>query len=186
MTAEHPDPAKEEPAAPQAPARPARRGFAPTLREFPEMRALLTETLPGTELTFEPGIEELSARLPVEQVVQACRTAREDPRLQFDYLRCLSGVDYPDGIEVVYHLWSTAQRHKVTFKTRLPKPDPVFPSVTSVWRAADWHERETAEMFGVRFEGHPHLVPLLLEEGLDEHPLLKSEPVLPILESYDD
>ena len=182
MTSQEQEPKADE----QRAARPARREFAPTLQEFPEMRALLAEALPGIELTFEAGIEELSARLPVEQVVQACQMAREDPRLQFDYLRCLSGVDYPDGIEVVYHLWSTAQRHKVTFKTRLPKPDPVFPSVTSVWRAADWHERETAEMFGVRFEGHPHLVPLLLEEGLDEHPLLKSEPVLPILESYDD
>lgn len=182
MTAEAEEPKAAEPRT----ARPARREFAPTLQDFPEMQTLLSEALPGIELNFEAGIEELSARLPAEQVLRACQVARDDPRLQFDYLRCLSGVDYPDGIEVVYHLWSTTRRHKVTLKTRLPKPDAVFPSVTAVWRAADWHERETAEMFGVGFAGHPHPLPLLLEEGLDEHPLLKSELLLPILESYDD
>jgi len=84
---------------------------------------------------------------------------------------------------VVYHLYSYTHKHNVTIKARLPQDDPRVPSVTSIWSGANWHEREAAEMFGIFFEGHPNLVPLLLPEDMtDHHPLRKDSPLAEIEE----
>ena len=75
-----------------------------------------------------------------------------------------------------YHLLSLANRHKMVVKTNLPPDDPRVPTVTGVWRGANWYEREGHDLFGVVFEGHPDLSPLLLYEGFEGHPGLKSFP----------
>lgn len=126
-------------------------------------------------------------------LVDVCRYLCNDPRLQFDMLNCISGVDYfePDAakaakagfaphLEVVYHLSSIAKRHRFVVKVMLPrwKGDkegelPEVPSVTGVWRAADWHERETYDLCGVWFTGHPDLRRILLAEDWEGHPLRK-------------
>jgi NADH-quinone oxidoreductase subunit C len=126
-------------------------------------------------------------------LVEVCRFLRDDPRLSFDLLNCISGVDYfePDPakaakagftphLEVVYHLSSIAKRHRFVVKVVLPrwKDDkegelPEVPSVTSIWRAADWHERETYDLCGVWFIGHPDLRRILLAEDWEGHPLRK-------------
>jgi NADH-quinone oxidoreductase subunit C len=126
-------------------------------------------------------------------LVEVCRFLRDDPRLRFELLNCISGVDYlePDPkkapkagfephMEVVYHLSSIAHRHRFTLKVMLPrwkddKPGelPEVPSVTSIWRAADWHEREVYDLSGVRFAGHPDLTRILLSEDWTGHPLRK-------------
>lgn len=94
--------------------------------------------------------------------------------LQFDYLMCLSGVDYNNGkLGVVYHLASMSKRHKITLKTEVPKEDPKVPSVASIWRTADWHEREAYDLVGVVFEGHPDLRRILLPYDWEGHPLQK-------------
>jgi NADH-quinone oxidoreductase subunit C len=82
-----------------------------------------------------------------------------------------------DGFEVVIAL--TSMRHGVTVvvKVRLPAVDPRMPTLTGVFRGADWHERETAEMFGILFDGHPNLVKLYLPEDFEGHPLRKSFPL---------
>ena len=98
------------------------------------------------------------------------------PRLTFDYLRCLSAVDYVDRIEVVYHLFSLERRHKMVVKVSLEPDSPRVASVVSVWKGADWFEREAHDLFGVEFEGHPNLAPLLLYEGFEGCPGLKSFP----------
>src|SRR3972149_2147719 len=125
-----------------------------------------------------PGVSE-GGRADLPRVM---RTAKDDPRLDLQYLRCLSGVDHMEGgLEVIYHLYSYSQRHNVTIKTRLPLDDPRLASATLVWRGADWHEREAAEMFGITFDGHPNPVPLLLpEDMLDHHPLRKDNPLAPL------
>jgi len=115
-----------------------------------------------------------------DRIVEACRRAKAHPELRYDYLRCLCGVDWKEaGRDVVYHLFSTELFQKCTFKVRVPNERPVVPTVTTVWRGADWHERETAEMFGIAFAGHPYPEPLLLqrdEQGriIPGHILLKS------------
>jgi len=115
------------------------------------------------------------------------RAAKDDPRLAFDYLRCLSGIDQMEqGLEVAYNLYSFKHAHNVTIKTVLPAEDPQVPTVSSVWNGALWHEREAHEMFGIVFQGNPDLRPLLLEEDLGYHPLLKSHPLAEIEESQED
>jgi NADH-quinone oxidoreductase subunit C len=126
-------------------------------------------------------------------LVEVCRFLRDDPRLQFDLLNCITGIDYcePDPakvakagfephLEVVYHLSSFVKRHRFVLKLMLPRWKdgkvgqlPEVPSVTSLWRAADWHERETYDLAGVWFTGHPDLRRILLADDWDGHPLRK-------------
>ena len=104
----------------------------------------------------------------------------------FDYLRCQSGVDYLSELESVYHLYSFTHGHSLAVKVRCPAEDTHIPTVCDLWAAANWHERETHEMFGIVFDGHPDLRPLLLEEGLGYYPLLKSHPLADIEEWQED
>ena len=124
---------------------------------------------------------------------EVCRFLRDDGRLRFEMLNCISGVDYlepdpkkapkagfePHG-EVVYHLQSFTHRHRFVLKVMLPrwkgdKPGelPEVPSVVSIWAAADWHEREVYDLSGVWFTGHPDLHRILLSEDWAGHPLRK-------------
>jgi NADH-quinone oxidoreductase subunit C len=115
--------------------------------------------------------------VPPERIAEAARRAKEHELLRFDYLRCLSGVDYQaDGVEVVYHLFSTRLLQKCVLKARLPGEGHSLPTVTPVWAGADWHERETAEMFNISFDGHPRPEPLLLEK--DEEGRVVPGPIL--------
>jgi NADH-quinone oxidoreductase subunit C/D len=95
----------------------------------------------------------------------------------FDYLTNVSASDYPDRLEVVYNLYSTRpdqQGQGLPLKVRLPdKADPCLPSVSPIWKGADFQEREVWDMFGIRFDGHPNLKRILLWEGFDGHPLRK-------------
>ncbi|HEY4595737.1 MAG TPA: NADH-quinone oxidoreductase subunit C, partial [Thermoanaerobaculia bacterium] len=104
-------------------------------------------------------------------------TLRE--RHGFTRLIDLCGVDYPDRdprFEIVYHLCDPGAGRWARVKITAGEETPV-PSVTGVWRAAEWPEREVWDLFGVRFEGHPDLSRLLLWEGFEGHPLRKDFPV---------
>ncbi len=99
---------------------------------------------------------------------------RDDPDLACDFCDFTAGVDLQErGIEVVTHLYSTTHRHNVRVKVPLPPDDPVCPTISDLFPTANWHEREAMEMFGIRFEGHPQPVKLLLPEPFEGHPLRK-------------
>lgn len=117
--------------------------------------------------------EEIKITLKPEAVPEAMKFLQGDKECKFDYIRCLCGVDYPDYVTIVYLLFSTKHRQNISVYTMLPKKNPVVASVTGLWAGADWHERETAEMFGVIFEGHPDPRKLLLTDDNDAHPLRK-------------
>ena len=92
------------------------------------------------------------------------------------FLETITGVDWikEDELEAIYDF----SRYdfslcRVVIKTRVPRSKPVLPTITSIYSGANWHERETHDFFGIIFEGHPHLIPLLLPEDADFHPLLK-------------
>ncbi|QDU95602.1 NADH-quinone oxidoreductase subunit C [Lignipirellula cremea] len=124
-------------------------------------------------------------------IVDVCQFLKTAPDLQFDMLSCISGVDYwmadekkmakagwEPHTEVVYHLSSTVKKHTLVLKVMLPrwKDDvegqlPEVASVTSVWRTADWHEREVFDLSGVRFVGHPYLRRILCPEDWVGFPL---------------
>ncbi|MCB9833669.1 MAG: NADH-quinone oxidoreductase subunit C [Planctomycetes bacterium] len=101
-------------------------------------------------------------------------------RLGFNYLRCLSSVDYLDKkktseeLGVVYHLGAIPDaRHLFCLKVRLPRDEPTVKTVSAVWPTADWHEREAWDLMGIVFEGHPNLTRILCAEDWEGHPLRK-------------
>jgi NADH-quinone oxidoreductase subunit C len=126
-------------------------------------------------------------------LVEVCRFLRDDPRLRFEFLNCISGVDYLEldpkkapkagfepHFEVVYHFSSFTHKHRLVLKLILPRWKdnkagelPEVPSVTSLWKTADWHEREVYDLAGVWFTGHPDLRRILTSEDWVGHPLRK-------------
>lgn len=128
-----------------------------------------------------------------EGLVEVCRYLRDDPKLRFNMLNCISGVDYfePDPkkaaktgwephLEVVYHLWSLPNKTSLVLKVILPRWKdgvagelPEVPTVSGVWGTADWHEREVYDLSGVFFTGHPNLRRILCPEDWVGHPLRK-------------
>jgi NADH-quinone oxidoreductase subunit C len=137
---------------------------------------------------IDPWIEATPAALR-----EVCAYLRDEPDLRFDLLNCISGVDYFEGdpkkaaktgwqphTEVVYHLWSLPFKRSLVVKVILPrwKNDqpgelPEVPTVSDIWRTADWHEREVYDLSGVRFTGHPELRRILCPEDWVGHPLRK-------------
>ncbi len=98
----------------------------------------------------------------------------DEPDLQFDYLMCLSGVDYGKGIlGVVYNIYSMVHKQKINIKIEVPKDNPEVPSVADIWHTANWHEREAYDLIGVKFIGHPDLRRILLPDDWEGHPLQK-------------
>jgi NADH-quinone oxidoreductase subunit C len=115
-----------------------------------------------------------SVDVPPQSWREALRVARDDTDLACDFFDWLSAVDeLPDGFTVVAHLWSTRHRHGLLLRTRIPRDAATVASVVDVFAGADWHERETHEMFGIDFAGHPGLKPLLLPPEFEGHPLRK-------------
>jgi len=140
----------------------------------------LPEALANREIEVGAAIDEVVCRVPADHLVDVCRQLKDDPTFGFDYLRLLTVVDYveQDGeFEVVYHLYSMTHRHKMMVKTRLPERRPSISSVTGVWRGADWYERGMHDLFGVEFNGHPNLVPLVLPDDFEGFPGRKSYPL---------
>ena len=117
------------------------------------------------QLTVEPG-----------DMAQVCRLAKDDHRLAVKQLLCLACVDQQEYLELVYILHSLDPEWTLAIKTSVPYDAPSLPSVTSVWRAAEWYEREAHDLFGVTFDGHPNLAPLLLYEGFEGFPGRKDFP----------
>jgi len=131
---------------------------------------------------FEEGIAEPVTDKPVdpyividaEKINAVCLFLRDEERLQFDYLSCLSGVDYDkDNLAVVYHLYSFSLNHKLVLKVIVPKSKPNVQTVSEIWAAAEWHEREAYDLIGVIFDNHPDLRRILLPEDWEGHPLRK-------------
>jgi NADH-quinone oxidoreductase subunit C len=109
----------------------------------------------------------------LKEVAEACRV---DPELRFDCLHCITGIDFPaEGrLAVVYNLFSFTHRHRLTLRVELSREGtPKVPSVAEIWPAADWHERETYDLLGVIFDGHPDLRRLLLPDDWQGYPLRK-------------
>lgn len=117
----------------------------------------------------------LEATVATSNVVDVVRTLRTDPEIDCNFFTFLSAVDWQDeGFEVLIAVFSIRFENTVIVKVRLPADDPRMPSLTAVYGGANWHERETHEMFGIAFDGHPNLVKLYLPEDFEGFPLRKS------------
>ncbi len=147
------------------------------------------EKITGGNLdALDPWVE-----VAAEATVEVSRFLRDDPKLKFDYLNCISAVDYfhtdekkaqkadwEPHLEIVYHLFSMPFKHSLVIKVMLPRWQndaeqqlPEMPSVAEVWSTANWHEREIYDLMGVQFTGHPNLRRILCPEDWVGHPLRK-------------
>ncbi|MBI4299742.1 MAG: NADH-quinone oxidoreductase subunit C [Chloroflexi bacterium] len=109
-----------------------------------------------------------------EAMLDVCRFLKEAPDMEMDYLTSITGVDYMDYLEVVYHLTSIARNHSVVVKTKLyDRAAPELPSVISLWQGAEFQEREVYDFFGIIFTGHPDLRRILMWDGYANFPLRK-------------
>ncbi len=147
---------------------------------------LFQEALP--DIPFEAIQTPIDVAITVQRddFRRLMESAKNDERLAFDYLRCLSGVDWMTELEAVYHLYSFRNGHGVAIKVRCPYEDAHLPTVSHLWQTANWHERETHELYGIVFDGHPDLRPLLTEEGLGYYIMRKSHPLADIEEWQED
>jgi NADH-quinone oxidoreductase subunit C len=128
----------------------------------------------GAGASAEQAFDGTTIDIPAQRWEHAALDFRDDPRTGCRFFDWLSAYDDLDrGIAVVAHVWSRAHRGSVLLRTHVDPADARLASLTGVWAGADWHERETFEMFGVVFAGHPNLVPLLLPDGFEGHPLRK-------------
>src|SRR5438270_3494024 len=113
--------------------------------------------------------------VPAADIVEICRFLKDDPELAFDCLMNLSSIDWPkkNQIEVVYHFWSYGKRHAFIAKVQLDRAKPEIASVESVWKAANWLEREQYDLMGVTFTGHPDLRRIMMPDDWVGNPLRK-------------
>jgi NADH-quinone oxidoreductase subunit C len=135
---------------------------------------------------FPDAVEETTscagiptARIRKESLPAVCEFLRSDPELDFDYLSNLCGADYPQRekrFDVVYHIYSIRKGHKFSLVVQAAENEEV-PSVTPLWPAADFQERETYDLYGIRFSGHPDLKRLFLPAWWEGHPLRKDYPI---------
>ncbi|MFA6438369.1 MAG: NADH-quinone oxidoreductase subunit C [Bacteriovoracaceae bacterium] len=139
-----------------------------------EIHNILNDQFAGTILDAKlENVPDPFVKIAAEKILDVAVFVMNDERLQFDYLMCLSGVDYKGKLGVTYHLFSMTHKHKIVLKVEVPTETPNVPSVESVWKTANWHEREAFDLFGLNFEGHPDLRRILLPDDWEGHPLRK-------------
>ena len=125
--------------------------------DFPDA----TKLAPGVIAVNKEDLSSLAARL------------KESPELAFDYLNYITAIDYFSHFELVYQTTSLKHNHSLVIKTRCDRSGASVPSITGVWKGADFQEREVYDLMGIRFEGHPDLKRIFLWEGFEGHPLRK-------------
>lgn len=140
--------------------------------EGTEIYNLVKETFPGPVPGFSAELDPC-IEVKAEGIREVAAFLKGEDHLAFDALMCLSGVDYGERFGVVYHLFSTAHRHKIALKVLVGKEDPRLPSLESVWRAAAWFEREAFDLYGLIFTGHSDLRRILLPDDWPGHPMRK-------------
>jgi len=129
---------------------------------------------------------DLTIQVKREDIVKVGGFLKNDPELSFDTVIDLCGVDMyrPEGrFEVIYNLYSLKNKKYVRLKVLVDEEDPVVDTVGTVWSGAGWHERETYDMFGIEFEGHPDLRRMYMPEEYEYYPLRKDFPTMGITDS---
>ncbi len=151
---------------------------------FDEVYDALEEAYPGLHDAIEKVVVyrgELTLHIHPEKIAEVCQVLRDDESLRFELCSSVSGADYLGGDErrlhVVYHLTSMTYRRRIRLECAVSVERPELPSVTSVYPTADWQERETYDMFGTVFTGHPNLTRILMPDDWEGHPQRKDYPL---------
>ncbi|HEX5598500.1 MAG TPA: NADH-quinone oxidoreductase subunit C [Micromonosporaceae bacterium] len=151
---------------------------------FDEVYDALEEAYPGFADAIEKVVVdrgELTLHIRADKIAEVCQVLRDDEALRFEFCSSVSGVDYLGSDErrlhVVYQLTSMTYRRRIRLEVAVTDAEPHVPSVTSVYPTADWQERETYDMFGVIFDGHPALTRILMPDDWEGHPQRKDYPL---------
>jgi len=140
-----------------------------------EIHQKLQTKFGGDILEFKPDMPDPCISVKPDKIAEISAFLKDETDLAFKSLMCLSGLDYgaEENLGVVYSLHSMEHNHKITMRVDLPRDDASLPSVEMIWRTADWHERETYDLFGIRFEGHHDLRRILCPDDWEGWPLRK-------------
>lgn len=146
-------------------------------QEIRQAVANIREDILDRIVTISVGIGDIiDLEVERENIAEVALYLRDNPKLQFNYLSCVSGIDKLDRMEVAYHVHSLPMSLSLRLKATLDIDNPVVDSLVSVWPGANWHEREAYDLFGIKFEGHPDLRRIMLEDNFEGHPMRKSYP----------
>lgn len=135
------------------------------------LKIKLTELIPST--VFEEGGDWITAFVDGSNWKTIAQQLRSAEVFKFDYLFCLTCIDWKTHLTMVYHFTSTTYRHSLVTKVKLDRNNPEIETVSDIWRTAEFHEREVYDLFGVKFLNHPDLRRLLLTDDFDGYPLRK-------------
>jgi NADH-quinone oxidoreductase subunit C len=156
---------------------------------LPELGQLIVGALPGAVSDFKVAGGELTVQAQPDKIVEVVSFLRQDPRCEFISFIDVTAVDWPARerrFDVVYHFMSPTKNARVRIKLEVAEDMPV-PSITGVFPGADWFERETYDLYGIVFTGHPDLRRILTDYGFEGHPLRKDFPLTGFVEvRYDD
>ena len=137
-----------------------------------ELKTNITELLPAA--TFDKSGEWLNINVEPVDWLSFSNQLRNNDSLYFDYLFCLTCIDWKTHLQMVYHLSSTKYRHNIVIKSKIDSTKPEIETVSHIWKTAEFHEREVYEMFGVNFLNHPDLRLLILPDGWEgKNPMRK-------------
>jgi len=149
-----------------------------------QIAKMVEEKFVGQILATETHAGQVSIMAKKDMVKDICLYLKDEPSLKMDHLADLTAVDYSTypgdtgpRFEVVYNFISIEYRHRIRLKVRVTEEDPRIDSVSSIWHTANWHERETFDLMGIKFDGHPDLRRILLPEDWEGHPLRKEYPL---------
>lgn len=137
------------------------------------------------ELSFTHNVyrDELTLIFNKENIVEVCRFLKEDSELQFKLCEDITAVDWArrkNRFTVVYHIFSLAYNFRLVLKADVDESDCSIDSISSVWKTANWHEREVYDMYGIFFNNHPDLRRMYMPEEFEYHPLRKDFPLMGI------
>lgn len=137
-----------------------------------KLKDFILKQIPEAE--FEENAQYLLAIVPASHIHSISLELKNNPETRFDYLFCLTGVDYPDHMQVIYHLKSTELNHYTVIKARIDSREkPEIDTVCDIWHTAEFHEREVYDLFGIVFRNHPDLRRIFLDEEWVGYPLRK-------------
>jgi NADH-quinone oxidoreductase subunit C len=141
-----------------------------------ELKSIIQSKEPDFQLVELEQSTPEGFKVEKEQLKELCVLLRDNDQLFFDMLSSITGIDNgpeADTMEVMYHLYSLTNEQSLSLKVELNRENPLVPTISDVWKAADWHEREVFDLYGVQFDGHPDLRRILLPNDWEGYPLRK-------------